>query len=61
MVKGPKLPLPSSIHKNRPYTQVVMEQMAVVDQETESFLCEDTNGRRVIWAYKGQVAELWLL
>lgn len=57
MVQGPELPLPSSIHKNRPYAQVVMEQVAVVDKETQSFLWE-ANSRIGVWAYRGQVTEM---
>lgn len=46
MIKPPKLPLSSSVHKNGPDAQVVVEQVAVVNQETQCFLLEETVGTR---------------
>lgn len=46
MVKTPKLPLSSSVHKNGPDAQIVVEQVAVVNQETQCFLLEETVGTR---------------
>lgn len=46
MVKASKLPLPSSVHKNCPDAQVVVEKVAVIDQETQCFLLEETVGTR---------------
>lgn len=46
MLKGPELPLSGSIHKNSPHTQVVMEQVAVIDQETQGFLCMGEKSKR---------------
>lgn len=37
MVEAAEFPLAGSIHENRPHTQVVVEQVAVVHQETQSF------------------------
>lgn len=47
MIKAPKLPLPSSVHKYSPDAQVVVEQVAVINQETKCFLLE-TVGKRDI-------------
>lgn len=44
MVKAPKLPLPGSVHENSPDAQVVVEQVAVVNQETQRFLLEERVG-----------------
>lgn len=44
MVKAPKLPLPGSVHKNCPDAQVVVEKVAVINQETQCFLLEETVG-----------------
>lgn len=60
MVEAPELPLPGTVHKNRPHAQVVMEQVAVVDQETHSFLWEEANIRSGVSAHRGQVTEQWL-
>lgn len=46
MVKASKLPLPSSVHKNCPDAQVVVEKVAVINQETQCFLLEETVGTR---------------
>lgn len=46
MVKAPELPLPGSVHKNRPDAQVVVEKVAVINQETQCFLLEETVGTR---------------
>lgn len=46
MVKAPKLPLASSVHKNCPDAQVVVEKVAVVNQETQCFLLGETVGTR---------------
>lgn len=46
MVKPPKLPLPGSVHENSPDAQVVVEQVAVINQEAQRFLLEETVGTR---------------
>lgn len=48
MIEAPKLPLPSSVHKYGPDAQVVVEQVAVINQETQCFLLEETVGTRGI-------------
>lgn len=46
MVKAPELPLAGSVHKNCPDSQVVVEKVAVINQETQCFLLEETVGTR---------------